>query len=525
MDSMCSSTDLPEMARSASKPRTLPRVEVLVATSAGKPVFHFMHGQTPCAHATGEGGMVVERDPLHVLSLCATMAGFAAVAPHVQTVTTRSGVVFFSSSSSLQVAVSAADRTFPVPLLTGLARLAVSFILFALSIRIVDALVARPHLDVTSVMAPLREQLTRLMSYALAHPLPYATALAPSLPCPTTPTSRNAVTELLRSAVVRSNPAVTHAMILTASPPFPRKLISTASPSGAPLSTMDKLILASLLSDDCRLSNSICPTRVYLQSSGYERPFVVATSSTSLRLHADDYKLFETAVGGSSWRPEWGSCGGDIVWIIVIAAFSSSSESSDALCFAKACAKTIEESLWGSRAVRDLVVAMERPWVVSDIPSLMQQGIHTRIFVIAVMSDDRIVATLGATDHSHEILLLKALRASSWLRHSSRSFRVSATRKRDHLSAETKPNDVMIVDSTRKIWKYAENEQHQVYGQERNVLVAFDGKFAENHARCVFTNLILPWVRRFRRSLLSEFDRADVPPRTMFRNLLSPFSS
>lgn len=525
MDSKCSSTDLPEMARSDSKPHAMPRVELLVATPAGKPAFHYTHGQCPRQVLEEQNDVTFERDPQHVLSLCATAVAFAAVAPQVHSVVTRGGVLFFASSHSLYITVSAANPRFPVPILAGLARLVVAFFATTFSARFAKALVMRPNFDLLPLITPVRDHLTKLIDRALAHPFLYFSVLVPSLPCPTMPSSRQGIASMLRTELLRASPAVTHAIVMTATPPFPRKLITVAAPSTAPLTPLDKVILASLPPDDFRQSKLNLPQRLYLQSSEYDKPSVLAILPVSLRLHADDYKMFETAVGGSSWRPEWGSSGGDVVWIMVIASMSTLAEQSQHVSLATDCAEAIERGLCASRAIRDIIVAMERPWVVSDIPRLAEQESHKMVQAIVVMSGDRIAATMGATEHKSGIIFTNALHASGWI---SRENVIEIPGHRNvfrHVAISGCSTTSNTLGCTRqKVWRYAQDGR-QVYGLKSDVMVLFDGSLSRSRASFIFVDIILPWANRYHRSIFSEFDRVDLPPNTMFRNLFAPFPS
>lgn len=508
-------------------PDPMPYVEVLVATPAGKPVLHYAHGLAP---APAPAHTPFRRPPAEQRSLAAASVAYAAVASDVRCVRTASGAVYFAATHQLHVVVAAADRAFPEPVLAALARLSVGFLAAVLSANLMTTLHDRPHVDVAPHLAPMLPRLYTLLDRALTHPLPYAALVPPSLPCPTSPGSRSALGDLLRDAIGRAPACVSHALLVTASAPFPRKLVTIAAPSAAPLTPLDLLILMSLLPDETDVrggstavsadtaakadessdatatsrdnSASSLPARVFLQSTAHSTPYTFIAERVELRLKSDDYEMFEAAVGGSGWRPEWGASGGDVVWAVALAKTSSSQH---AASHGRACVARIATALDESRAARDLIVAMERPWTVRDVPQLRKDAALLRATRgIVVLSADRCAATVGACDHALGMAFALALSASGW----------AAIRPEDR-GVERRREDVWrVVDSARGV---------QIIGHRRQLLVAFDVETAEKVARTMFVDSLVPWEARYRASLLSEFDRVLLPARTMFGHLLAPF--
>jgi hypothetical protein len=489
----------------ALPPRPMPFVEVLVATPAGKPVVHFTRG-----HARGAPGAPFARPAAQGRSLAAALVAFSAVAPDVRCVTTPAGVMFFASTHSLHVAAASADPAFPQPVLASLARLAVAFLAATLSANLVATLRDRPHFDVAPHLAPSLPHLCSLLSRALAHPLPYAALAPPALPCPTTPGSRSALCDLLRDAVATSPPAVSHALLVTASAPFPRKLITAAAPSSAPLTPLDVLVLTSMLPGEAGRPGvpdegeatkrpPPPPPRIFLQSTSHAVPYVLAAAPVELRLRSEDFEAFEAAVGGGAWRPEWGPSGGDVVWAVALAKASGGRPSAGA---ASACVAAIGLALGSSRASRDLIVAMERPWIVGDVPGLRSDAaLLDAVKGIVVLSPDRCAATVGACDGELGMALSHALSTSGWAPTASPT-------------PAAAPDVWRVVDRGRGL---------QVFGYRRRVLVAVALSTPEKVARTMFTDSLMPWEVRYRASLLSEFDRVALPARTMFGHLLAPF--
>lgn len=517
-----------KMPPSSGVPRNMPYVELLVASPAGKPVFSFSHGYVPGVStryardiAMGEAGSTREsftRPLAQGLSLCAASVAFSAVAPDVRCIRSPAGVIFFASTHSLHVTAAAADPAFPTPVLASLARLSVAFLAAVLSANLMHTLQTRPSFDISPHLAPSTPHLNKLLSRALVHPLAYSSVAAPLLPCPTTPASRSALGAILTSAVMGSPSCVTHALLMTASPPFPRKVITVAAPSTHSLSPLDLLILSSLVPElqpdkthDSSESEPVSmPHRVFLQSTAHSVPYVLSSAPVELRLQADDYEAFEAAVGGRAWRPEWDASGGDVVSVLVLAKASTSTY---AQCAADDCVRTICASLSESRASRDLIVAMERPWLVRDIGGLREDSVlHDAVKGIIVFSasGDRMVATVGASDHELGMSFTRALGNSGWAADSAGAERMSRRGS----------NEVR----RKKIWR-AVDEAHgvRIIGFERRVLIAVDFAMPEADAERMFTDVVLPWEKRYHMSLCSEFDRVALPVRTMFGHLLAPF--
>jgi hypothetical protein len=534
--------ELPALAV-ATAPKPMPYVELLVASPAGKLVVHFCHGHVPGADVDEK----YNRSHPEVLSLCAASAAFADIAPDVRSIVTPGGVVFFASTHALHVTVAAADPTFPVPILASLARLAVAFLAACLSSNLVTTLVARPHFDLAPHFAPFRPHLDALLSRALAHPLPYASLFPLSLPCPIAPSSRGDIVDILRSALAHSPGLATHALLLTASPPFPRKLIAVASPSAAPLTPLDMLILSSLppadttsiATDTAVNSRSPLPSRIFLQSTAHAQPSVVSVSAVDLRLNPDDYDRFQTAVGGRDWRPEWGPGGGDVMWVIVVARFVVPSSPSSSVPpvesglvqsqkAAAICGAAIKASLDTSRATRDLIVAMERPWMVNDIPALA--GDRERLAAvhgIVIMSRDRMSVTIGASDHELGAAFTNALlsqRSNPGRRTGSKRAHVESNIDHDDDVEGERRRAGSIEDSG--IWHVADRFRgFKIFGCGSVTMAALSLSTPHDSALALFTDYILPWTKRYRRSLVPEFDRAVLQPRTPLGDIFAPFSS
>jgi hypothetical protein len=530
----------------ATAPKPMPYVELLVASPAGKPVLHFIHGLLPAAGARTE--VPYDRPNLEVQSLCAASAAFAGVAPEVRSIITPGGVVFFASTHALHVTAAAADPTFPVPVLASLARLAVAFLALCLSANLVVTLTARPNFDLAPHIAPFRSHLDTLLSHALAHPLPYASLSPPSLPCPTSPSSRADIVDIVRCALAQPPALATHALLVTASPPFPRKLIAVAAPSAAPLTPLDTLILASLPpadpSDSIGLPATSClsrSSRVYLQSTGHSQASVVSMTAVDLRLNPDDYDTFQAAVGGRDWRPEWESAGGDVVWVIVVARlplFSTSASSSsaascpaviDALLQAqKAAAQSaaaIQSSLDMSRATRDLIVAMERPWMVADVRKLTNDPVKlAAVHGIIIMSHDRMSATIGASDHELGAAFTNALLSQRGYSGGDTAESLYSVGSNLDQKDETEDLRRKLSFDHNDIWRSVDDARgFQIFGCGRATMAAFSLSTPRAVALFIFTDCILPWTKRYHKALLPEFERVFVQPRTLLGDLFAPF--
>jgi hypothetical protein len=535
--------DRADMTASVAFPRPMPFVELIISTPAGKPVYHFSHGYLPVVAPELDSTLeTFQRPRQDLLALCAMAVAFAGIAPDVSHVRTQAGALFFASTHSLYVAVAAADSRFSVPILASLARLTVAFVTAVLSANLVTALSNRPNIDIAPHLEPYTSYLSGLLRRALAHPLPYATLSPPSLPCPTSPSSRSSIVELLRSSIAKASPLVSHGIVMTASPPLPRKLIAVAAPHGSPLTPLDIHILTSIppepvtadQNDAGQGEESTNLELIYLQSTGHIIPYLVTHIFVELKLRADDYDVFNEAVGGNDWRPEWSARGGDIVSVLVCAKAGLQKEENSSRAAAAACIRDIERRLSGARAVRDIIVAMERPLDISDVPGVSIAGKSVFLKSLVVFSRERLAATIGGTDHAIGEALVDALFApgdvsksqyvnvrsfASALRSSSLTRTSTLGRGRKLLGVVDNNVDGgvwCVLDHSRGLW---------IVGVRKLVVAAFTLESDLDEAIRLFCDDIVPWSKKFERSLISEFDRIAVFPRRILGDFLTPFPS
>jgi hypothetical protein len=542
MESLDSSLDLPEMTASMSVPRDMPFVELVVSTPAGKPIHHFSHGHIPA-----DGTVDAFRRPHQdVLSLCAMAVAFAGICPDVSHVRTPVGVMFFASTHCLHLAVAAADSEYSIPVLASLARLTVAFLAALFSTNLATTLSSRPNIDVSPYLDPYRFQLDNLLKKALAHPLPYATLSPASLPCPTSPTSRSSIVELLRSSIARASPLVSFGIIFTTSPPLPRKLVAIAAPFSHPLTSLDICFLTSIphekVSSDWSSSTSDSDPshfqaqmeRIFLQCTGHSVPYVVSHDFVELRLQADDYEAFNAAVGGVNWRPEWTSGGGDVVSVLVCARAGLLSDENESRAAAVACVQDIKKWLAEARGVRDVIVAMERPFVLSDIPATSVSIKSNLLKALVVFSRNRLAATIGGTDHVVGEAFADALLAPgdrpnteyfhgvgeiSSLSYGSNSNLTRRRRKHEQLSSGGVPHP-------EGVWCVIDYRHGLIIlGFCKLVMAAYSLEADLVGIVRLFSTEIVPWAKKYERSLVSEFDRIAVPPRRILGNFLAPFTS
>lgn len=585
MNRVDSDADLPSMAISASHPHDMPYVELLVATPAGKPVFHFQHGHIPdrfMRHAEPEQKpepmpstfparllrgwsqslrsvtpskrprrrvsredsldstdepIEFVRPPAQTLSLCAASVAFAAVAPDVQTITTRAGTIFLAATHSLHVSVASAEPTFPRAALASLARLTIAFLSASLSAGIVVTLSERPHFDLTPHMAPFRAPLSALLRHALAHPLPYACLTPTVLPSTIAQPLRAHMARGVRATLRRSDPLVSHALLLTASPPFPRRIILSAAPASAKLTELDLFVLSTLLPEDFKEVKAaangiqdILPRRVFLQCTRHTQAYALHAVHCQLRLQAEDFEMFEAAVGGDKWRPEWNAHGGGSVWILVLARVPDRAPERARLA-ARECASSLARTLDTSRGVPDILVAMERPLDVCTVAAaaatadVTEARMRSVLLGVVVFSADRVVTTIGASDHELGYSIVRALYSEKRTALPTDS---STNDADPQITATSIPAATAPASNAKQaaLW-YVDlaDARHRVVGNAQFCIAVCRADKSLAEARALFLDALLPWALEQQNALLPESDRVTVPPRTLLGDFLAPFPS
>lgn len=501
MNSSSPHLDLPEMS-AVPIPPSIPLIELLVSTSAGKPLIHFAYGNDRQARLINTAHTPApHRPPPAVASLAAAATAFqhatsSALPGHI---VTPHGTLVSIVADAFHVHVSSHDRHALPEFLRCLARVALSTIYFSLSAAFPRFLTSRPNADVSHALLPARKLISAALLDAITYPLPHLLLKTVPLPCPTSPSSREAIAEVLRRALFKWRDIVTHALVFTASPPFPRRVVATAAPANRELSPTDILLLMNLapLRPD---EEVVPPERVYLQADDFSKASWVAMRSVQLRLNPDDYEQFKTAVGGAQWRPEWNSAGGDMVWIMGLVRKAAGRENvgGEFLDF-------VEGALDRKSATRDLMVCMERPWTLGDMTLPVHDNLKAGIKAVVLLEETKISGTVGSFRHSIGLAIVQTL--IRWDRAEMSVQSPLIGRKKNSLVANFPSHNLFVVMFQRRF------------------IVCFSTGVDEDDALAATEAAFVPWMKRFRCSIVPEHDRATVPPQTPLAGVLSPFAS
>lgn len=484
-----SAADLPHMAAVPRPPPDLPSIELIVATPAGKPLLHFSYAcDNAAAHAPS-------RPRQQLVSLSAACVAFqGATRDAVHSVASPAGVFVSMHVQSFHIVASSSDRSTPIHFLIALVRLAVASLNAVLSASFADVLLSRPNTDAGRILDEVDAFLQTVLLNAITYPVPYAFVSAATLPCPTAPRSRSRVTRILRDILAESPLTTTHALLFTASPPLPRLLIAAASTANHQLTPLDILLLTCFAPHDTDKQPPEVQ-RVFLQTYGFRRASYVSLRNVHLRLDPDDFDTFKSAVGGTSWRPEWGSAGGDVVWILVV-----SRGPRDVRDAANTFLDTVENKLDRSTAVRDVMIAMERPWTLRDLPETMRLSDVAAVRAMLLFDKSRVAGALGSFTHHVGLAVIKAIFQPT-------EQRQAHSRDEDLYSTHCTRSNLIVV-----VWR-------------RSIVVCIDDSMSRQRALAVCAHQIVPWLQKCLRSLLPQHERVTVPHPTPLAHLLSPFDS
>eukprot|EP00178_Gracilaria_changii_P005420 TRINITY_DN188_c0_g1_i7.p1 TRINITY_DN188_c0_g1~~TRINITY_DN188_c0_g1_i7.p1 ORF type:complete len:485 (+),score=46.00 TRINITY_DN188_c0_g1_i7:4404-5858(+) len=472
MNHASSAHDLPQLSATPKAPATLP-IELLICTYAGKPLTHFAFPPN------------LPRRPLQSLvTLSATLVAFQAQ-NEVRDVTSSEGRLVSVVHNCFHAMAFTHDSSFPIPLLRTLVRSALTIVYSTLSSAIIAHLHTFPNADTSNLTPLVSPLLDTVLVDVITHPLPHVIQKAASLPAPV-PSMRSPVAPLLRSALCKF-PTITHALVMTACAPFPRRLISVAHPANFQLSDADLLTVMSIppyrANAKCEIPNSL-----FLQTGGFRTPFKAHARSFELRLDPDDYEAFKEAVGGSEWRPEWTSAGGDVVWLLALS--TPASDEGDKFL------DHVEDILDRSTAARDLMISMEKRWSLDDIEGIADVKHHIKGVVL--INRHRIVGTIGAFTHANGVAMMRCL---------------------------LQPGELGVERSQTWTSVHLARVQLRALCWEKRYIVCTEDCMSLPDVIGMMQDKIVPWLKKFTDSLVPDQDRITVQPATPLSGLFSPFDS
>lgn len=471
MNSRDEKLDIPGMSNSERLPYSA-SYDVLVATSAGKPLYHY-------GHRPRRDGAV--RPFEQIVALSAACVAFAhATNGDVRTVTMRQGTTFFGRFFELHVVVSTTEQQAPVELLKTLALAAVTAVYFLASAAFANALVHRPALDLGSRSDSVGRAAAGIVKRALLYPMALSGVV--SQPCSHAPNTLRRLGHVLANAQRRRR-VVSHVIVFSACPPFPHRVLAAASPVYHKLTASDLFLISALLPLNVKEVPTM-PDRVFLQAYSYGRASVLTAGLVQPRLA--DVNAFMNSVGGEDWRPQWCADGGaNSVWVVVVTDASLESIQ-DCRKIGEIVVAEVEEKIDRTRLAMDLWVWMERP--------LNGKDIGENIVGVMAKWKGSLVATAGALDYEFALEALKVRRETT--------------------------------ESGRRVWcRWSELKRCWVVACEENTYVFL--KDVECMEVCVqiCEERVLPWLNANRHILFSKNGMVALPPETPLSFLLAPFES
>lgn len=485
--------DLPGMSSSEMLP-DISTIEIIVATSAGKPLFHFNHC---CSEHRSHSHK--RRPHQQLVSLAAACVAFQhATHGQVRTISLPDGLILSTTFGPLHIIVMSANESVPTHFLVSLANTSIAVIHSLLSSAFSTALETRPHLDFGSHSADIQRFAFKAVERAIIYPLPASIPAVVSMPSLPTSSLRCHLRPILTSQL-DACPYITHLVLFAASPPFPHRVIASASPVYSQLSPLDHLLLSSFLPVNTRHEVEL-PERVFLQTHSFNKASKIFARPVELRLDPTNYADFRRSVGGERWRPEWTGIGGDAIWVVAVADIAQAKKQPH-LDYGERFLDRIEAKLDRSTAAKDIMVSMQQPFKVSDMFSGANTFYNKHIRGVLFHESQRIVGTVGVFNH---LFGLEAIR-------------VVEHAKRAQKCEEENQTDVITSLKCKGVstWAVANT----------SAVVFLEGNLSHEKAEGICVNHVFPWLSANVHILFSKYERIKMPPRTLMANFLAPFES
>lgn len=467
--------DHPDMQSTPSRP-SHPRFEIFIASSAGKPLFHFAYDNTHPQHPEFDPS-ALHRPPASVASLSAALAGFQATTFNRVSITrTATTSLLTHIHDPFHLALLAYQKPAPLPFLQALLRVVVASVQSTMSASLSEHLREKPNSRPS--LAPAEPLLNAILLDAVSHPLPYALLKPVVLSSCSPPTTRHQLAQLV-SKVLRKHHDVTHAIMFTAGPPFPTRLVATCGPSSSELSPLDMLLIAIIpqLDDDGR--------SFYPQTHSFRSGTKVFSRLVHLRLHPDHHDAFKSAVGGQTWRPEWTHHPPHTVRLAVLG-------SSDPTRFFD----EVETALDRAPITTHLLVSIERPLRVEPF------GVRGARAVLALHDEQRLAGTIAAFSYEIGIATLLTLRR----------VRMAACSK------ERQEGERAVIAS------FSQWDLRVVIWNLRFV-VLYDHEVGNDYAIRTTREVFAPRLERCSTMIVPSGEKVLVQPRTPLAGFLAPFVS
>ncbi len=461
--------DTPGMSNIERPPNTA-SYDVLVATAAGKPLYHY-------GHRPRRDDAVRPFEQLVALS-AACVAFVHATRGAVRTVTLRQGTAFFGRFHDIYVVASTTERNAPEDLLRTLAVTAVTAVYFLVSATFAAVLARRPGLDLGRRTDEVGVTAARIVRRALLYPMSLDAVLMQ--PNSHAPHALRRLGAVLASAQ-RQRRVVSHMIVFTACPPFPHRVLASASPVYHKLTPRDLFLISALLPLNVK-EHPMLPERVYLQAYSYGRASLLTVRLVEPRLV--DAKSFMDSVGGDSWRPQWCADGGaDSVWVVSVADLSLGTME-ECRILGEAAVSEVEKKIDRSTLAKDMWVWMERPFKASDV--------YEGVLGIVAVREELLVATAGMLDYEFVLEAKKIRRVDD--------------------------------DSRRWFCRRSELLDCWIVANEDTIVFVREMESLEQCVEVCDAH-VLPWLNANHRILFSKKSMVALPPNTPLSFLLTPFES
>lgn len=487
MNSIDCAFDAPGMSSQIHLPEGV-LFDVLVSTAAGKPLFHY--GSRPYEQ---------------VVSLSAACVAYSH-ATHTGEVRSiyspRDGRILFGNFGHIFAVVLCTDKNIPAEFLKSLATVSITSIYFLLSKGFSQLLSSRPNLDLGNKNNSdvVNTWTRKFIGRTIAFPIGFTLELTNTLPCAYFPHSLRTLGNLLRAAW-KSSKSISHVLALSASPPFPHRIISCISPVYQKLSVSDLTLIAALLPLNLKTDDLDLPSKIFLQTNNYSKASIISTKLVELRLNGNDFEAFRNHVGGEQWRPQWNADGANAVWLVIISDYNGNTNTNGGIN--RQVLNELERKMDRSSLAKDIMIWLERPFKVADLIPNAIKGVR---FIAKIVGNKRILASPGCLGYECGLEIIRLHREN--LLQSSLD-----TENNNNIKPNT--NYICRRNASMGLWIFMKN----------STFVFLDLSLSLEKCRSICDKYILPWFNANGHLLFSQNNFVDLPPETPLSFLLAPFES
>lgn len=489
-ESMLPQHDHPQMCSNPVR-SSHPNIEIFIATAAGKPLYHFAYKNANAQSGSGneKGATQAQGRPApSITTLSAALTAFQSKTNNrVSVIRTNSASLLFHIHDTFHIALLSRQQPAPLLFQQALLRMALAAIQTALSASLSEYLRERPNARPSFKAAePL---LNSVLLEALTHPLPYALQKPIALPSRTQPTNRQQLSELLRD-ILQTHSNLKHALLFTVGPPYPVQIVSSVSPSNMALTQLDTLLLGAYPHTAVGEKGQ----DYFPQASAFRCGVKVFSRLLHMRLHPDHHDAFKRAVGESDWRPEWTRSPPHTLRIMALGHGSATQFFDD-----------VESALDRALMMTQILMCLEKPFEIE------QFGVRDAMAVFYLQDDKRLAATQNAFTYKISIAVLQALANA----------RGSEKKRRDE---RRKFKNDGVTDHRGLVLGIPQWDLRVVIWESR-IAVCFKSCVDERNAVLMTRDVFVPAMDRCALSIIPEYERALIHPKTPLSGLMAPFES